>query len=291
MIICLYFNRSSKPLLLMFNFPLQGYHIYNTMYWISLYLPGFKGSITVKWCNFLNLPDCSSCHIICLYPLCHYTQITDDYLSKCHCIINIIWKHWRSYRGIWSNILWYMILSILVSPSLNIIHAVKYEAKLSFIPSMLFYVCFICPVHHVSLYHSSFNLISFMFSFFSLLWVILHKPLYLSAPSHFLCLPLNCITVNKPAFHSEHVLLNVHNVGHRGQCSPLKTCSLFLLLLLLFLSSVLFTTFLSLFLCKYFSLFAYFSSLSCSVFSASLTFLLKRCLCGIFLIPVCSSGV
>lgn len=37
---------------------------------------GFKGCITVKSCHFQNLPDCSSCSNICLYPLCSYLHIT-----------------------------------------------------------------------------------------------------------------------------------------------------------------------------------------------------------------------
>ena len=41
-----------------------------------------KGCITVKWSNFLNLIDCSSCSIIYLYLLTHYIHIIDDYLSK-----------------------------------------------------------------------------------------------------------------------------------------------------------------------------------------------------------------
>ncbi len=60
-------------------------------FWISLYhdsaqvwsFPGWKGFITVKWCDFLKLPDCSCCSFIYLYPFIH---ITDDWLSK-----NVTW--------------------------------------------------------------------------------------------------------------------------------------------------------------------------------------------------------
>ncbi len=40
---------------------------------------GWKGFITVKWCVFVNFPDCSCCSFVYLYPLIH---IADDYLSK-----------------------------------------------------------------------------------------------------------------------------------------------------------------------------------------------------------------
>ncbi len=39
----------------------------------------WKGFITVKWCDFLDLSDCSHCSFIHIYQLIH---ITDDYSSK-----------------------------------------------------------------------------------------------------------------------------------------------------------------------------------------------------------------
>ena len=46
-----------------------------------------------KCSHFLNLPHCSSCSVTCLYLICHYIQITDDYLSKLSYFANILWKH------------------------------------------------------------------------------------------------------------------------------------------------------------------------------------------------------
>ncbi len=57
-----------------------GYRLYHDMAWV-LSFPGWKGFTTVKWCDFLNLPDCSCCSLIHLYPLIH---IFFDYLSKFH---------------------------------------------------------------------------------------------------------------------------------------------------------------------------------------------------------------
>ncbi len=73
----------------------------------------WKGFITVKWCDFLNLPDCSRCSFIVFYPLGH---ITDDYSSKMSLgqyfvkspvvILTIL----SQCRGIWSKILWYLLI-------------------------------------------------------------------------------------------------------------------------------------------------------------------------------------
>ena len=43
-----------------------------------LYFPGFKEWVTVKWCDFLNLPDYSPYPNTCLYPLHNHIHITDD---------------------------------------------------------------------------------------------------------------------------------------------------------------------------------------------------------------------
>ncbi len=84
---------------------------------------GWKGVITVKWCDFLNLLDCSYCAFIYLHPLSH---ITDDYLSKnviglLFCEITIvILPRLSQYQGIWSKILWYLlILSPYLLPPLQ----------------------------------------------------------------------------------------------------------------------------------------------------------------------------
>ena len=87
--------------------------------------PGFTSCITVKWCHFLNLPDCSSCSIICLYPLNYYIHITDDYLSQTSLckyfgkaiIVNPTISLQYRYQSIWSKIMWYLIFSISPSPN------------------------------------------------------------------------------------------------------------------------------------------------------------------------------
>lgn len=40
---------------------------------------GFKGCITVKWCHFLYLPECSTRSNNCLSPLSHNLHITEDW--------------------------------------------------------------------------------------------------------------------------------------------------------------------------------------------------------------------
>ena len=86
--------------------------------------PGFAGCITVKWCwshsDFLILPDCSSCSVICLNKLCHYINFIDDYLSKislCQFFVkapkvNLTLSRQYRHRCIWSKILWYLIFFI-----------------------------------------------------------------------------------------------------------------------------------------------------------------------------------
>lgn len=41
--------------------------------WYGIVFPGLKGCIAVKWCNFLSLPDCSTCsHTQCVDSLWKY---------------------------------------------------------------------------------------------------------------------------------------------------------------------------------------------------------------------------
>lgn len=58
-----------------------------------------KCRITVNWCNFLIILDCSSCSKVCLYPLNHYIHITEDYLSK----ISISQHQWSSLQYCHNN--------------------------------------------------------------------------------------------------------------------------------------------------------------------------------------------
>ena len=69
-----------------FNCCFRGISILTNKAWqYILRFLGFKGHITAKWCNFLNLPDCS---IICLYRVILLMII----YQKFHCL-NILWKN------------------------------------------------------------------------------------------------------------------------------------------------------------------------------------------------------
>ena len=41
--------------------------------------------------HFLNLPDCSTCSITCLYQFSNFIHITDDYWSEISDVFNILW--------------------------------------------------------------------------------------------------------------------------------------------------------------------------------------------------------
>ncbi len=76
------------------------------MWWgASVAFPGWKGFNTVKWYNFLNLPDCFWCSFIYLFPLIH---INDGYLSK-----NVIWlifcKITNSHPYNTVSVLWWLV--------------------------------------------------------------------------------------------------------------------------------------------------------------------------------------
>ena len=68
-------------------------------HFVSVVFPGFK-SITGKRWDYLNLPDCSSCSMICLDPLSDYIYITVDFLSKRSSIAN------PQISSIWISITW-----------------------------------------------------------------------------------------------------------------------------------------------------------------------------------------
>ena len=52
----------------------------------------FKGYISIKWRNFLNLPDCSSWSIICHLHFVMGSTLMMIIYQKSHCV-NILWKH------------------------------------------------------------------------------------------------------------------------------------------------------------------------------------------------------
>ena len=59
------------------------------------YFPRLKGCITVTLFHSLNLPDCSSCFIICFYLPSLFIHITLIIHQKPHCV-NILRKHQQS---------------------------------------------------------------------------------------------------------------------------------------------------------------------------------------------------
>ncbi len=50
----------------------------------------WKDFITVKWCDFLNLPDCTCCSFI--EPLSAYPHYWWLFIKKCHWV-NMLWNH------------------------------------------------------------------------------------------------------------------------------------------------------------------------------------------------------
>lgn len=72
------------------------------MKWNIFFSMFLKGCFTVKWCHFLNLPECSSSSHTCLYPLSHYIHITDSFLSK----ISLWWCY--------STNTWYCINTVML---------------------------------------------------------------------------------------------------------------------------------------------------------------------------------
>lgn len=76
----------------------------------KLIIEGFKGCIAVKLCNFMN-QNTSSFYNICLYPLCHYSHLTDDYQKL---VLICCESHPNNIVAV--SISRYSILAILPSP-------------------------------------------------------------------------------------------------------------------------------------------------------------------------------
>ncbi len=65
--------------------------------WCNCSFPGWRGFITVKWCDFLNLSDCSRCSFIYSYPLINHCWL---FIKKCHWVNTLLNHHSHPYKTV-----------------------------------------------------------------------------------------------------------------------------------------------------------------------------------------------